>query len=877
MAMLQLPSQRLRPMMLAFALLALPLTVDLIPLPAQTPATVENKAPLVDSFGDPLPDGAIARLGTVRLRHGGDVHWLAFSPDGKALLSNGGDRQLRIWEVASGKELLHYTAGLSARLSPDGRLLVSPAGNYNDFSLWEARTAKHIRRFGFKKGYGGVSIDFQFSPDGRRLVSIDNFRDLIHLWDVSTGQEIWQARADKAQERADQLLFSPDGKTIASVSHPGKICLWDAASGKLRHDSMKGDLHRVTFSPDGAFLAAAEYRKALRVWDVASGAIRHEWPYPNNSITSLAFAPDGKALVTADYGTVRVWDLASGKQRWLLANPNPTPVLVFRDSHTVVSVTPDSNRISHWDIVTGKELRRMPLGRTTRVGGSALSPDSKVLALGMGNHTISLFDLDQGRELHPGIGLDGHIHALNLSPDGKILAAGGWDWGEVHRWDFATLKRLPSFPVKELAVRDLLVGHDKVVVCGRTSSGDQLRWCDIATGKEQYRQQADEKHHQCRAMSPDGRKTVWLNKKDNCWLEALPDRREIGMLHLDGVRYVIKAGFAPDSNRVAVSVSFNPPSSGKYAHGLQILDLVTGRRFPVIHSEHDFWDISFSPDGRMVVTYPHLHGYVDIWEAATGRRRLRLHFQVSGIPEKVLFSPDGKLLALSTHEGRIQLWDVATDQVLACLSGHRGPVNALCFSPDSTRLISASWDTTALVWDVAALRNKPHAVTKEPAAQELEKWWSDLGSTDAELAYRVVRAMAAAPKQAVAMLTQRVQPVQVRSPEYIKLLILDLDHKKYARRQMASLELQRLGDRTEQELRKVLAEPPSLEVEQRVKVILEKVEARADPDLLRSWRAVETLERIGRPALPLLRRLAQGAPGALATEEAEAAVRRLER
>jgi len=217
---------------------------------------------------------------------------------------------------------------------------------------------------------------------------------------------------------------------------------------------------------------------------------------------------------------------------------------------------------------------------------------------------------------------------------------------------------------------------------------------------------------------------------------------------------------------------------------------------------------------------------------------------------------------------------VAGGKLLAEWSGHRAAVKALAFSPKADLLISGAADTTALLWDVAALLRdlKPHPAALK--SEQLDAFWTDLASDDAERAFRAINALAKSGDQAVALLKKNLQPV---TGERVAKLIAWLDDDDFATREKARSELARLGKNVEPALRRALADNPSAEVQKRLDDLLKALaERRVVPEVARGLRGVEVLETIGSAeAREVLRGLTKGVPEAELTVEAKAALERL--
>jgi WD40 repeat protein len=170
----------------------------------------------------------------------------------------------------------------------------------------------------------GQVTDVVFSPDGRILASV-GWGNTIHLWDVVTGTLQHTLNHSRSVQR---VVFSPDGQTLASRDRSSTIRLWDVVTDTLQH-TLKDHTDRVTsiaFSPDGRILASAG-NNTVRLWDVASGALQHTYEGHTHKVWNVAFSPDGRTLVSSSRdGTALLWDVvpgsASGVFHNLVTNPN---------------------------------------------------------------------------------------------------------------------------------------------------------------------------------------------------------------------------------------------------------------------------------------------------------------------------------------------------------------------------------------------------------------------------------------------------------------------------------------------------------------------------------------------------------------------------
>jgi hypothetical protein len=244
--------------------------------------------------------------------------------------------------------------------------------------------------------------------------------------------------------------------------------------------------------------------------------------------------------------------------------------------------------------------------------------------------------------------------------------------------------------------------------------------------------------------------------------------------------------------------------------------------------------------------------------------------------ECVAFAPDGRTLASSSWDNTIRLWDLNIGRELRKLMGHRGKANSLAFSADGKTLISSGDDTTILFWNVADVTRRERPRLRPLTAREWETLWAELKESDAAKAYAAMVRMMADGPTTIAALKERLHPVHPVDAEELARLLKDLESDQFAIREKAGRELEKLADATQLELRRALARPGvSLDLRRRLEAILASI-VEISGERLRTLRAIEVLERLNTPkARELLKTLADGAPGALATTAARDALKRL--
>jgi RNA polymerase sigma factor (sigma-70 family) len=802
------------------------------------PAVAVNKSSGVDSYGDPLPPGAVARLGTMRFRHVGDVISVAYSPDGKVIAS--GQRNegpLVLFDAATGKELhrLEEEPGVVGcfAFSPDGKQLAWVRWN-SWVGLWDVASGKQVRRL--KVEASGCPA---FSADGKRLaVASGPLGDSVVLLDTASGKEV---RRLKGQGKTIySLALSPDGKVLAAGDNEKTVYLWDANTGKTLH-VLKGHEQQVpcvAFSADGKTLATASHDLTARLWDVATGQELRRFIHRergDDALQTVHFVPKQPWLVTGGVRTIRIWDLSTGKEVRRLPGhfcQCDCPVALSPDGTKLATRNGEHGQIHLWELATGKRLT--PQGGHQRpIGSVAFSPDGKTLATGSWDDTLRLWDPSSGKEIRR-LRMSFDVHVV-FTPDGKMLTAcSDGPEGFIRLWDPATGKELRRFPAHKGGVGRIALAAD-----GKTcvSAGvNRMEW------------------------AADGKTLVpgLSDKVIRRW--RLDTGAEIG--RFEGLPQAPWGLALTPDGKTMISMA---------EQTARLWDVGSGKEVRQFKSHQGtLGGIACSPDGKTVAAGE--EQMLHLWDVNTGEEVRRIAAQ-QGSFHAVRFSPDGRILASAGSDRTVRLWEVATGQERHHFEGHRHAVFVLDFSRDGRLLASAGADATCLVWDVWGAKGDDRRPPTRLSEKELTRLWAALGDgKDAGRAYQAMCRLCRDPAGAMRLFVEELRPAPATDEARIARWIADLDSAEFAVREEATRELARRGDAVEGALRKELEGRPSLEVRQRIKILLGKMQG---AQRLQTLRAVEVLEQLGTPeARRLLEALAGGSAQARLTQEAGAALNR---
>lgn len=534
-------------------------------------------------------------------------------------------------------------------------------------------------------------VSAQFSPDGKKIVTA-SFDKTAKIWDVATGNLLADLKDHKDLVSAAE--FSPDGKKILTASWDNTVKVWDAAT-KERLFTLKGhkdSIFTAHFSPDGNKIVTASADGTAKLWDVLTRRLIADLKGHRARVNTAMFSVDGKKVVTASSDkTAIIWDSETGKLIYTLnerGHEGPVNSAQFSpDGKKIVTASSDKTAII-WDALSGKYSFTLK-GHKRGVNSAQFSLDGKKVVTTSSDSTAIIWDIIEKSTPVYLTGHKGSVRYAIFNRDGKKVVTASSD-GTAIIWNTVTGKPESKLTGHTKRVVSIAFNRDYNQLVTASHDGSAKIW-DAASGKLMLDLKGHTEWVYAARFSPDGKKIITAtdNSSAKIW------DTETGSLvtnlkgHIAAVNFV---SFSRDGKKI---VTISKDSTAKiWDAGTGNLDL----NLHVKNNRYHFLFADFSLNGEKIALVTN-KDTVKILNAITGDPVSASIIHVGVL--SVQFNPDGKKIITASADSTAKIWDVNSGKLLATLIGHTDRLMYAEFSPDNTKVVTASEDRTARIWDAS--------------------------------------------------------------------------------------------------------------------------------------------------------------------------------
>lgn len=588
--------------------------------------------------GEKLPEGLVGILGDSRLRHWSKVGAVDTSSDGSLLVSSGFDAVVTVWNPATGRPTFQFNRHRGWVLTVSAR----PAGS---------------------------------------LVASGGVQGEVYVWNPATGKVNFSLPPRDSTIRA--VAFDPSGKTLAVAGDIEHIELYDAESGKEIRKLSRGNqpVYSLDYSPDGATLASGGSKGTIKLWDAATGELKRDLVGHGSVVKGLSFSKNGAKLASGSYDrSVRIWNVETGEQQHIRENVGSVRGVALEEGDGRVFVV--ANRMFFWPVSGGGRVRHV-FPDPYHCSALAINHKLGMVIAGGDSGGVSLWPLSN--PFRPALGSKLRYFCVDISPDGRWIAAGGSGSTGLHLMDATTLKRVRHMPMGNVTLHAIAFSPDGKMVAAAASSGD-LSLRETSTGQELYHLGGMGGIRDL-AFSPDGK--------------LLAVTAKAPVVHLFDAETGDKLRTLEGHDSPIGSLAFNAKAGLLVSAGgkqIKLWDLSTFELRSNLVAIGPVSDVTISPDGKLLATALSQVGAVKILDLST-MKLLRTHQGFGAHAASVSFSPDGQFLATSGGNGTVRLWlansgeEVETFQ----LGPKSGSVDHVRFAPDGRHLITTNANGTIYV------------------------------------------------------------------------------------------------------------------------------------------------------------------------------------
>ncbi|EJD02440.1 WD40 repeat-like protein [Fomitiporia mediterranea MF3/22] len=583
-----------------------------------------------------------------------------------------------------------HSSVLGVAYSPDGRHIVS-ASEDGAVNIWDAQTGAQIASL---EGHQGSVESVAYSPDGRHVISGSDDKTL-RVWDVETGAQVGTP-IEGHVGGIRSVAYSPEGRHIVSGSDDTTVRIWDAETGTQVDTPLEGHqgtVRSVAYSPNGRYIVSGSEDGTVRIWDSQAGAQVYcavITSFGNYRTTfSVAYSPNGRYIVSGSEDTLRIWDAETGAQvgtpleghsrSWVVS------VAYSPDGHRIISGSSDKT-VRIWDAETGVQVGKPLEGHGDFITSVACSPDGLHIVSSSHDETLRIWDTQTGTQVDTL--LEGHHddpHCAFYSPEGRHIASGSRD--RMSRiWDVKMGAQVVT-PLKGHQDAILSVAYSpngRHIVSG--SAEKTVRVWDVWTGLQVGTPlEGHQRSATVVVYSPDGRCIVSGSGDKTVRIWDAETGAQVGTPLEGHQSRVLSVSYSPDGRHIV---------SGSDDKTVRIWDVHIGAQVCAALEGHqeEVESVAYSPNGRYIVSGSS-DWTVRIWDAETGAQvgaPLKGH---QNDVRSVAYSPDGRHIVSGSDDNTMRIWEVkACIQLATPTKGHRGNDHSVSYLSDGCHSASESDD-----------------------------------------------------------------------------------------------------------------------------------------------------------------------------------------
>ena len=614
----------------------------------------------------------------VQRGHFESVKALAFTPDSKYVLTASRDKSVKLWELATGREIRTYFGhGHTVNdlvVNREGTQFITSSAD-NTAKIWDIRTGNVIRTLALHREYL-TTVDI--GPEGK-LALTGGYDSEAYLWDLQKEEVLqsFKANPDKGLGYGIHMQFSPNGKYIAIGNDNHTVQVYDAATAELIKELKPaegwcgGCATFLDFSTSGKYLLKGSNNGALELYETENWSLVTTYQDNWDDFAALDVSQDERLVLAASEDSIKIWDMQSGNliRGFTTDHKYPITDAVISPDGNWLATASDDNTVKVWKTANGQLVQTLRGILNTNDGtGLDFDPNSR-----WEHHIKKYTDFK---------------HDIRLSPDGQYIVKG--KIGSLARmWELSTGRIKQEFRGHEKAVLCFEFLHDGTHLITGSVDNTAILW-EVETGK--------------------AIKTFKGHRELIFSMSISEDEQLLATGSWDGTAKI----WDITTGELLTSISFENSSPyflqflendiyllvGGLDKSLKIFEIDTKKEIRELVGHNDNVQDAVLFPGSRILASAGWDGKVKIWDLSSGLQTMKLDLE-QGAVHGLAINKDGRQLAIGTNDRMVTLWNVQNRHVIQTFAGHQSPVTSVRFSTDQKQIISCSQDGVIKVWDLA--------------------------------------------------------------------------------------------------------------------------------------------------------------------------------